>query len=1341
MKKLVLLFLLFVPYFLHAQEWLELYKKSQDNYENNNLDSALQQAERSLLLYEHEYGKQNTNYCSILRQIVLICFANGDLDKGIENAKKESEILKSLGDAADKVTLAGALNNLALLYQAKGEAQMAEPVFREVITIDENLEGADEELAIAKGQLAISQFALQEIDEARENFEQSIAYFKSTENLPYDYLTILLNYGIFLATKEDFQNALINLEDAKELYDQFGENTGPEYIMLLKNLGRTNEKLNDRDAATELLQQALGLAKQVYGDTDPETISIKNELALIYQKLGMSEMADSLMSQVNIEETDKEGQLEYAISQSNQGALKQSQGDFQKAEEFYLEAISIFEKYNEEVNSYLNTLQNLGRLYQAQAKFEKASNQFQKARERALANYGENSQAYAEILVDIAGLYRISNNKSESRALYEKALAIFSSDPESSHREEARAHEGIALYFMEMRDWDQSQTHFLEAMNLYNTGGDTDMSKLLVVKGNYAVLKQAMGEYKSAESLMKEVYNETKNLKGDGSIDAALSAENLGSVLLEEAKYSEAEDIFNTALAIREKYGKDRPEYAVGLMNIARLRVRQGRYTEAEPLYKDALQIYTAIYGREDSRVATVQNNMALMYQYMGNLEAAAPLIDSSLEIVKKVYGTENPEYATALENKAALLENEGKRTEAMPLLQEALAIDEKTLGKDHPQYALSLHNLASLHLRQKNYDKAEQLFLQSATLEQKVFGEDHPAYAGTLNNLGVLYEKKDQFEKAEEYFKKALQIRGKILGSTHPEYAYSQYGLALLYLKMGKLDDAKTLYESAISNYLDQVQNFFPALSEKEKNDFYTKIKPVVENFKEFAVEYAVNRDKNYSSDLIGEIYNIQLATKALLLNASNKVRNRIISSGDSELITLFDRWTEIKEKLARYYQYTLEQLQSEEIDLAGLESTSNNLEKQLSLKSELFAGEYDKQSVSWKQIRDKLQPDEAALEIMRVQRNATTDTVMYVALVVRKNLDFPKLIILDYGASLEGDYYKFYKNAINFKMEDPYSYNVFWKKIDRDLQGVKKVYVSADGIFNKININSFRDPSDGTFMLEKYEVSLLSNTRELLKEPTLGFNKTATLLGYIQYQSGQEEKPQPGGVFRSLGSGGWLKNGIPMLRGTKKEVEDISSELEGSGWQTKTLEQNLATEGALKSMRHQGLIHIATHGFFLEDLDLDESGERFDAHVKNYEMNPLFRSGLLLAGSGNTIFGENTREGDDGILTAYEAMNLSLENTDLVVLSACETGLGEVRNGEGVYGLQRALIVAGAKGIIMSLWKVNDEATQKLMTYFYKNWLSGDSKFNAFKKAQLALKEEFKDPYYWAAFVILGR
>ena len=167
---------------------------------------------------------------------------------------------------------------------------------------------------------------------------------------------------------------------------------------------------------------------------------------------------------------------------------------------------------------------------------------------------------------------------------------------------------------------------------------------------------------------------------------------------------------------------------------------------------------------------------------------------------------------------------------------------------------------------------------------------------------------------------------------------------------------------------------------------------------------------------------------------------------------------------------------------------------------------------------------------------------------------------------------------------------------------------------------------------------------------------------------------------------------------------------------------------------------MHIATHGYFLADTDL-QGGDAMGIDAENARNNPLLRSGLILAGiqtqNNNT---EDLQGNDNGILTAYEAMNLSLEGTDLIILSACETGLGDVRAGEGVYGLQRAFLVAGANALIMSLWKVDDAATQQLMTNFYTNWSKTGNKQKSFKQAQLQLMAKYKDPYYWGAFVMMG-
>ena len=205
-----------------------------------------------------------------------------------------------------------------------------------------------------------------------------------------------------------------------------------------------------------------------------------------------------------------------------------------------------------------------------------------------------------------------------------------------------------------------------------------------------------------------------------------------------------------------------------------------------------------------------------------------------------------------------------------------------------------------------------------------------------------------------------------------------------------------------------------------------------------------------------------------------------------------------------------------------------------------------------------------------------------------------------------------------------------------------------------------------------------------------------------------------------------------IPVLPATEKEVDEIQKLLIKNSWTANNFKRSNATEENLKRSENPKLIHIATHGFFLSDVDLEDS-ERSEL-----ASNPLFRSGVLLAGAG--VDRDATQSVEDGVLTAYEAMNLNLDQTELVVLSACETGLGEVRNGEGVYGLQRSFLVAGANTVMMSLWQVDDVATQELMNSFYAFWLQGTDKHEAFRKAQLQMKEKYQIPYFWGAFVLIG-
>ncbi len=212
--------------------------------------------------------------------------------------------------------------------------------------------------------------------------------------------------------------------------------------------------------------------------------------------------------------------------------------------------------------------------------------------------------------------------------------------------------------------------------------------------------------------------------------------------------------------------------------------------------------------------------------------------------------------------------------------------------------------------------------------------------------------------------------------------------------------------------------------------------------------------------------------------------------------------------------------------------------------------------------------------------------------------------------------------------------------------------------------------------------------------------------------------------------------------LTHTKIEIEKISDLIKANKWVIQIYMGKDASENNLKNIDSPKILHIATHGFFLTDLDLKYRKRAFGVDMELAAENPLLRSGLLFAGCVNSFSSNISYSGvfENGILYAYEAMNLNLDDTDLLALSACETGLGEIKNGEGVYGLQRAFIVAGVKNLLMSLWKIDDQATQELMTEFYAQLVKNKQISEAFSIAQKKLKEKYQSPYYWGSFVLIG-
>jgi CHAT domain-containing protein len=422
-------------------------------------------------------------------------------------------------------------------------------------------------------------------------------------------------------------------------------------------------------------------------------------------------------------------------------------------------------------------------------------------------------------------------------------------------------------------------------------------------------------------------------------------------------------------------------------------------------------------------------------------------------------------------------------------------------------------------------------------------------------------------------------------------------------------------------------------------------------------------------------------------------------------------------------------EQLTENNVEPTNLQQEVERLEKTLSQKSELFGQSFETKRITFDNIRKSLKENEVAIELVRYRyfSHDFTDSVIYAALYVTSKTSKPKAILLADGKKMETRYFKYYRNAITGMIRDEISYKIFWKPIQDEIGQASTIYLSADGIYNQINLESIPTP-DGRYVIDNTNLVLVSNTKDLY------LRKISTKLSLPENTASMFGNPTF--YLTALAS-----NTIAPLPGTEKEVNQVQYMLKQKGWLTAEYVENSATEENVKEINSPKIFHIATHGFYRPTAQVKLEDE-LQANDAKLHQNPLMRTGLLLKGAGDlmekTAYNYNM---ENGILTAYEAMNLNLDKTDLVVLSACETGLGDLEAGEGVYGLQRAFLVAGAKVLIMSMFKVDDEATQKLMLIFYQKWLNSGKLRESFIDAKKELRIQYPDPIYWGAFMMIGQ
>jgi CHAT domain-containing protein len=823
---------------------------------------------------------------------------------------------------------------------------------------------------------------------------------------------------------------------------------------------------------------------------------------------------------------------------------------------------------------------------------------------------------------------------------------------------------------------------------------------------------------------------------------------------------------YNELLKQKRKYSIE----SVKALNNISSTLKNNNPVRASEVLHEAFEISDSIGCMEYPFCLNLYLNASYVYQNLENYIESLKYAKIGEEFALKNNDQKSNSYISYLSVQANCYKDLGNYPKAMEIANKVFTLrrdSDTTIPFYHNNLANSLKLLGDI-CQKTNKLNCDEYYLFALDEYEKSVGVNHPSYIQALNNLAY-YELQmgDTSSASNDY---ALQLD--LALKSNQTSIQEKYRSALAYCSF--LERIKKYYESL--KYLngliqDMEQNnwlgidYVGALSTLANNHSGLKNynKSIETNLKIVDILQKKNPNEIDPNNLVFALHN--LSNQYLFLgdttNAEKYIREKIdfqinsyikLSSSLNRIQTVEFKWN-IEDDLFAAFSYVFDSKRFNTdfgkyiiAEVFGIKNLFNvNKNKMVYSKFNLT------------DLKKGLAGSSSYSELIKVpyypfNKKKFGYNITYFMI----NIDSKSITVDSINITPEHeDYITYYQQEISSQSNsiNSHLYNIIWKPIADKIGDAKTIYVSMGGIYNNINLNTIYNPETGKYLLEERDIRIVNSARDFVlskeKEKKTFSTNTASLFGFPNFDGNTTVTADTSDLFastRDLNSF-WLdsltRGGIKAkpLPATKTEVENISSTLKSIGWQVKNYLADNASETNIKKEASPRILHVATHGYFFQDIPLENDNNRFlGMDRQQVVQDPMLRSGLLLTGANKTLKGESTT-GENGLLSAAEASLLDLRETELVVLSACETGKGEIKNSEGVYGLRKAFADAGAQNIIMSLWKVDDKVTQEFMTRFYEIWLNGKSSIReAFNKTQLEIKAKYPQPYYWGAFILVG-
>ena len=823
------------------------------------------------------------------------------------------------------------------------------------------------------------------------------------------------------------------------------------------------------------------------------------------------------------------------------------------------------------------------------------------------------------------------------------------------------------------------------------------------------------GDYVNAIPLLKNAIGYYKANRPTDYVHLAAWLKSLGMAYMYVGDYQNSENTYASAIQLLESHNlQNEKAYRMILDAVAVLYVQLQNYEKALAYNTQAKTLYEKALDFSDDYVRCI-SNCALCHNGLGHNTTAKMMLDVALRQAKQ-----------NLSDTAAI---SSSLTDLNQLSDSSL--DSQTIDENYYiqtriiPYVTLLSNSATVYSELGYFSDA----LRSIKESIKVSEEYGLKEALPYNNMGMLYFIKSKFPQSVEWFLKSYEL-------CKTPYESDEIGMnTALGMYLSNDSTAATFCSEVSEKMRNNIQDMFAFMSGEERAIYW-------KHFENYLPMLNLIIYESGNTDAFGTIYDNILEAKGLLLRSTNAIRDAVLNSGDETDIADYIHIGQLKQQLLN---------EKDNETRESIEKEIEAIDKRLTQHVNAYADFNSSKNVHWYEVRDALSKDDVAIEFYNIPLVWGLDSIQtmdgeprYCAVLLRKGYKYPHIIPLCKESQLE-----------QLDKDDLYEtdsiYNLIWQPLENELKGVRNIYFAADRELHKIGIE-YAPISENENIGDRYNLFRLSSTRILAENKTKSKKESAVLYGGLKYDLDKDEliaESRSGDYHPTSSSRAFTaensRYGVKYLPGTLKEVEEISQNFSST---PRLITDISGTEESFKSLAGSStdIIHLATHGFFWSEDDAQKRDyvtflNPSNRSSQSNEDKALMRSGLFFSGANIGLKGETLPDDvEDGVLTALELSNMNLGNVDMVVMSACESGLGET-SGEGVFGLQRGFKLAGANTLLMTLWKVDDTATQILMTEFYQNYLSGKSKQESLRLAQKSLRDnpEYYDPQYWAAFILL--